>query len=334
MGKHDVKLHEGCVKFMEINYTPETRMQGAFPHIRKCGAVSPCGESSPFVWRDPQNHGKETLMRLELLDPTRGTDPSHPTVAIIRNRETGEVLSRFESGCYYYSLYQEDDTVYVLGTVSMPGRLCGEEIRIFASRDLRHWAERPLLKNPGWHYYNTSLTKGPDGYVLLLEAKQPAEYVGPNAFTLFFAVSPDLMHWTFLSYDNGFSRERYMGVPYLRYSQGWYYLVSVTELPCERFTNYIYRTKDFDTWEVGFYNPILMPSNEDRMISPYAFDLDEKKREEIRTGFISSDSDIDMCEYQGKTLITYNVGNQLGFYYLAEAEYDGPIDDFLASYFR
>ena len=138
MDEQGMKLHERCVKFMEINYTPETHMQGAFPHIRKCGAVSPCGESSPFVWRDPQNHGKETLMRLELLDPTRGTDPSHPTVAIIRNRETGEVLSCFGSGCYYYSLYQEDDTVYVLGTVSMPGRLCGEEIRIFVSRDLRH----------------------------------------------------------------------------------------------------------------------------------------------------------------------------------------------------
>lgn len=78
MDEQGVKLHERCVKLMEINYTPETRMQGTFPHIRKCGAVSPCGESSPFVWRDPQNHGKETLMRLELLDPTRGTDPSQP----------------------------------------------------------------------------------------------------------------------------------------------------------------------------------------------------------------------------------------------------------------
>ena len=112
--------------------------------------------------------------------------------------------------------------------------------------------------------------------MLLMEAKQPAEYVGPNAFTLFFAVSSDLIHWTFLSYDKGFSKERYIGGPYLRYSQGWYYLLSVTELPCARFTNYIYRTKDFDTWEVDLYNPILMPSNEDRMISPYAFDLDDK----------------------------------------------------------
>ena len=77
-----------------------------------------------------------------------------------------------------------------------------------------------------------------------------------------------------------------------------------------------------------------MPSDEDRIISPHAHDLSDELIEDIRTGFISSNSDIDMCEYQGKTIITYNVGNQLGFYYLAEAEYDGPIDEFFEAYFR
>lgn len=56
--------------------------------------------------------------------------------------------------------------------------------------------------------------------------------------------------------------------------------------------------------------------------------------EKIRTGFISGNSDIDMCEYQGKTVIAYNAGNQRGFYYLAEAEYDDPMDDFSEAYFR
>lgn len=77
-----------------------------------------------------------------------------------------------------------------------------------------------------------------------------------------------------------------------------------------------------------------MPGEEDRLISPHAYDLNDTLREEIRTGFISSNSDMDMCEYQGKTIITYNAGNQLGFYYLAEAEYDGPIEEFLEAFFR
>ena len=56
-------------------------------------------------------------------------------------------------------------------------------------------------------------------------------------------------------------------------------------------------------------------------------------REQIRTGFISNNSDVDMCDWNGKTLITYLVGGQIGFYYMAEAEYDGCVDDFLAAYF-
>ncbi len=38
---------------------------------------------------------------------------------------------------------------------------------------------------------------------------------------------------------------------------------------------------------------------------------------------------MDMCDWNGKTLITYLIGNQLGFYYMAEAEYDGCVADFL-----
>ena len=39
------------------------------------------------------------------------------------------------------------------------------------------------------------------------------------------------------------------------------------------------------------------------------------------------------CFWNGKTLITYLIGNQLGFYYMAEAEYDGCVADFLEACF-
>ena len=133
---------------MEINYDYETTMKKGFPQIRKLGAVSPNGEASPFVWK-----GK--LMRLELEDVSRGTDSKIVTHALIRDRESGEILSCFGEGCYYYSFYMEKDTAYVLGTESQAPRLCGDTIRIFESRDLLHWESRVLLENPGWSYYNT-----------------------------------------------------------------------------------------------------------------------------------------------------------------------------------
>ena len=77
-----------------------------------------------------------------------------------------------------------------------------------------------------------------------------------------------------------------------------------------------------------------MPDNDDRLISPYAYDLSPELIRQIRTGFISSNSDIDLCDWQGKTLISYNAGNQLGFYYMAEAEYEGTVEEFLEANFR
>ena len=309
----------------EINYDAASVMKKGYPEIRKLGAVSPNGESSPFVF------GGEAY-RLELEDRSHGTDSSAPTVALIRRRETGEVLSRFGAGCYYYSLYQESGAVYVIGTRSIHPGLSGDTLILFESRDLVSWSSRVLLTHPGWRYCNTSLTKGPEGYVLCMEANEPRDQVGVP-FTAFFATSPDMKTWTFMDPDKGFPKHRYLGGPWLRFSRGWYYLIAVTELPCCRYTNYIYRTRDFETWQVGIYNPILMPGEADRKISPYAFDMSPQLLRQIRTGFISNNSDIDMCDWQGKTLITYNVGNLLGFYYMAEAVYDGSVDEFLAACF-
>ena len=313
---------------MEINYNQETKMLRGFPKFEKLGIVSPNGESSPFVW-----NGK--LMRLELSDPSRGTDSLAVTKAIIRDRETGEAISSFGQGCYYYSLYLEGKKAFVLGTKSLPGILSGETIVVYESEDLVNWSERVLLSNPGWIYYNTGLTKGPDGYVLLMEASDPKEFVGDKPFTFFFATSKDMVNWEFMDYSRGFSLERYMGGPWMRYSCGYYYVISVTELPCARYSNYIYRTKDFRTWEVGLYNPLLSVTEEDRAIAPHAADITPKMVEEIKTGFLSSSSDVDMCDLpDGRTLFTYNVGNQLGFYYMCEAIYNGTVDEFLAANFE
>ena len=308
----------------EINYGPSTIMKNRFPEIKKLGACSPNGEMTPFVW-------KGRLMRMELFDPLNGTDSTILRYAVIRDVESGKIISTLAEDSYFHSAYVEDGKAYVLG-VDMKER---GTIRIYESCDLKEWTNSPLLSNPGWVYYNTSLTKGPDGYVLLMEASEPKEYVGDYPFTLFFATSPDMKNWTFMDYDLGFSKERYMGGPWMKYSQGWYYVISVTELPCKHYTNYIYRTKDFKDWYVGYYNPILMPSNEDRIISPKASDLDKELIEQIKySGFIINNSDIDMCDYNGKTYINYACGNQLGFYYMAEAEYDGSVADFLKSYFE
>lgn len=302
-------------------------MLSGYPEIKKLGACSPYGESTPFVF-----NGR--LMRLELADPTRGLDSCDKRIrALIRDAETGEILSEFGRDCYYFSGYEENDTFYVIGTVRKQPSFSGDTYKLFSSRDLLHWDERLLLSNPGWKYFNSALTKGSDGYVLAMEAGEPAEFCGVP-FTCFFATSPDMVTWTFLDYNKGYPKDRYCGGPWLKYVNGYYYLICVTELPCQRYTNYICRTKDFDIWEVGLYNPFILPDNEDRKISPNASGLtDDFIENGIKKKFICSGSDIDMCEWNGSTYINYNVGDQRGFYYMCEAEYNGTIAELLEKFF-
>ena len=303
---------------MEKNYTKDTKMYKGYPELKKTGIVASNNESSPFVWNGVD-------MRLE------SCYKDGPTHANIRERESGKIVSTVGEDEYFYSFYMEDGTAYVLGTkYQKPYK---NVIMIYESRDLVHWTGRKLLDHPGWHYFNTSLTKGPDGYVLLIEADEPAEYVGGHPFTLFFATSKDMIRWEHMDPELGFSKDRYMGGPWLRYSRGWYYVISVTALPLTRYTNCIYRTKDFRDWEVGVYNPIMMPDNRDRMISPYACLTPEEVRV-AATHFNINNSDVDMCDGKdGKMLMVYTTGNQLSTGFVAEAVYDGTVDEFLAACF-
>ena len=306
----------------EINYNFHSTRSNRYPRIKKLGVCGPSKEMTPFVW-----NGK--LMRLELDDPSNGLDKDRGR-AMIRDCETGAILSYFGEGTYYHSGFVDGDTFHVIGV----DYKTWDTFRIFSTKDLIHWEDRVLFTNPGWSYCNTSLTKGPDGYVLLMEAWKPEEFVG-EPYTLFFATSPDLQNWTHMSPEHCLSKERYNGGPWMKYADGWYYVISVTLLPCRRYTNYIFRTKDFLDWEVGFYNPILMSSEEDHIISPTAHDIDEETYKHIKNGFNINNSDIDMCDWNGKVYINYLVSNQMGtFAYMCEAEAEGTVDEFLKSYFR
>ncbi len=312
----------------EVSYDATTKMLKGYPQIKKLGAICPNGECSPFVW-----NGR--LMRLENDDPSHCYSKDADIKALIRDWYTGEVISRFGGEATFFSFYQEDGVAYVLGR----DRDNFDTILIYESRDLVNWSEpRVLLKNPGWVYCNTTLVKGPDGYVLLMEADsrnvsdEVADAVG-NFYTFFFATSPDMVHWTHMEPSKCFTPHRYGGGPWMAYSNGWYYVLSLFEMPGPSYSNYFARTKDFDTWELGKYTPVLVCDEDDRKISPNAVGFTEEFLEEMKTGFICNDSDLDMCEFEGKTRILYIVGNQLGYYYQAEAIYDGPLAEFLERQF-
>ena len=313
----------------EIMYDKYSIMNGQYPVIQKLGILNSGGETSPFVWK-----GK--LTTIHIMDETIGVDKTKTKGTAVVDSETGDTLSIVGADTYFHSIYIEDDTAYIIAVTRDPW----DTVMIYESKDLVHWDERVLFHNPGWIYCNTSLTKSPDGYVLMIEAgiesdtpEEIKKHVG-EYYTMFFMTSPDLKEWTPLDYGKyHLTNERYTGGPWFKYSEGWYYAIVLERLPRMIYTNYISRSKDLETWEMGKYNPILMPSNEDKNISPNMRNVTEKDLERIRTGYNINNSDIDMCDWQGKTYITYACGNQQGNSWNADAIYDGTVAEFLKAFF-
>jgi site-specific DNA-methyltransferase (adenine-specific) len=70
---------------------------------------------------------------------------------------------------------------------------------------------------------------------------------------------------------------------------------------------------------------------EDKQIgSPFLTPADRKRIEEALD---TNNSDMELCEYLGRTLIYYSWGDQRGTEFLAEAWYEGPMHEFLRSWF-
>jgi hypothetical protein len=117
------------------------------------------------------------------------------------------------------------------------------------------------------------------------------------------------------------------------YCDGYYYIICLFAAPYHRWVPYIARSRDLRDFEMGTVNPIMWPDYNDKtVIHPERFTKEEL--DYIENAVDCNNSDIDMCEINGKTLITYSWGNQLGKEFLALAEYDGTNEEFLKSFFQ
>ena len=312
-----------------INYGPHMTMEDA-PLLRKLGVISEHGEMTPIVWR-----GKLCMVKTVSRGGTQ--------CAVLCDAETQEEISSFGSHREFYSAYCEDDVIYAFGTRKEKGR--ADAICMFVSSDGQTWTEHFLFDRPGWSFFNTSVCKGPDGYRMAIEIASADEEkrwvkeyfendpVIGHPFTEFFLKSDDLYHWEWMPDDSCFGRDRYVACPALRYSNGYYYMICLEELPLYRYAPYIYRTADFETWEIGLHNPVLMFSREDHFPKRgVRFTPEQVAR--FRNYMNINDCDVDLCEYGGKTHVYYLTGDQCSYGTMCEAVYDGPISEFFEAFFK
>lgn len=284
-------------------------------------------ETTPVVW-------KGELLRFEWVrnhswgkvsGVTRDVGCYH-FVNMNTEEETPDFALDHSFGC----CHAEGDTMYVHGTRGPGGGNC---LDVFWSKDLINWESKTVFEFPeDINLYNTSVCKGPDGYVMTIEIGGTNPIVG-RQFTIIFAKSENLIDWELLPTDKYvYLQERYTACPSIRYFNGWYYMVYLEGLPCHRWLPYIVRSRDLLDFELGLVNPIMFFDDDDKMIQhPEKFT--QEQIDYITNAVDCNNSDVDFCEYNGKTVILYSWGNQYGKEFLAEAEYDGTLAEFLESFF-
>jgi len=296
---------------------PPTDADGR-PLIEKIGTVD-CDmvETTPVVF-----NGR--LYRFEYVRTNYWDNKTRDSYFRFVDHETGVKTAPFAKGYDFGSAFVLDNTVYV--TAVDEGN--GEQVYIFKSRDLENWEQWMAFKRPGWGMFNTSMIKVKNKFVLMFEVGKPESEAGER-FTARFATSEDLKTWEILSKDHNYARDRYTAPHCLRYLDGYYY-----DFYLEAFHGYetrVVRSKDLIQWEPSPLNPVLTASAKDKQLANKI--LPDSLIQRIAKADDWNNSDIDFCEYQGRLIINYSWGNQLGKEFLGEAVYRGTQDQFLKGWF-
>ena len=218
-------------------------------------------ETTPVIWNN-------RLYRFEWMRNSFWGEPSNKPNDYgyyrFTDMETEESTPEFAKDHSFGCAHIEGDTAYVHGVYGTGG---GNRLDVFWSMDLIHWESKIAFEFPeGWTLYNTSVCKGPDGYMMAIEIGSPPEIVG-KPFTIVFAKSGNLIDWEMLpTEDYCYTKDRYSACPVIRYVDGFYYMIYLESLPCHRWLPYIVRTTDFAVFELGIRNPIMFFDDNDKIV--------------------------------------------------------------------
>jgi hypothetical protein len=278
---------------LSIPKPPDPRPAGELVRRDTC-------EVTPLIWEG-------RLCLLTCVRPAAGGTKEDYYITL-NDAETGEEKGRLAEGYSLGCAIVHEGAMYVFA--SRFENNDWNDVTLFKSSDLKDWeSKRVIEQEPSEHLFNSSVCKGPEGFVMAYETNDPQW----PAFTAKFARSADLENWT-KEPDALLGTDRYAACPCIRYADGYYY-VMYTEHRRPRwfFEVYLARSKDLKTWELSAGNPVLTPGA-------------------IDDGIDASDPDI--AAFQGRTYLYYAVGDQRTWMNIKRCTYDGSVEGFLKSWFE
>ncbi len=290
------------------------------PNIVKLGTIDlDLVECTPIVFKD-------RLYRFEYVRERYKPNTTGDSYFRFIDMETNEPTKGFAKGYHLGSAFVDRDKVYVTG-VDIWG---GSRIELFVSSDLENWEQRTALNISKYKIYNTSLCKAENGYVMMFEIGAPPEGSGRAVYRPFRYIK----------------RSSHLD----RYPPR---IVYIQRTAIRRRIVYVSLTAFFTTsiWKLmkgmkcaWFVPRISYTGNQARSIPFCGHSPEDKKianpkltagqRKAIAEAKNINNSDIDFCEYQGRTVILYSWGNQQGKEFLAEAAYAGTEASFIRAWFK
>lgn len=268
------------------------------PYVRRELVQRNLCELTPFIWQGRLHH-------MECVRPPGAGEPEEFHL-LLRDVASGAEVSRLAQGHGLGSIIVHEDRLYAFASRWEQGEW--HHVTMFESSDLRQWDSRLAIQGEHEQLFNTSVCRGPEGFVMAYESNDPTY----PPFTIKFATSPDLRDWTKLP-DTVFGADRYAACPCLRFANGYYYMLYLEHRsPRHVFETYLARSRDLHQWELSAANPVL-----------YADDLDE--------GINASDPEL--VERDGQTWLYYAVGDQLTWMNVKRALVPGGLTEYLESWF-
>lgn len=224
------------------------------------------------------------------------------------------IISRTPFAYNYGSAIVENDTVHIFAS---SGEDHANHIVTATSTDLLSWSAPTTVFTVGANQkvYNSSVAKTDTGFVMTIEIHEEGYQVWwQNQFL----ASTDLITWSSFGgvYAPVDASLNGAACPTIRYSNGWYYIVSLRARPSiENHSQYytiILRSRDLVTFEES-----------SKLVLTSAGRTDEG----------TNNSDFDFFELNGRMIIVYLVGDQVTFGFMKQGFYEGTFEQFVKEFF-
>jgi len=194
------------------------------------------------------------------------------------------------------------------------------EISMTCSADLKNWTNpvTVLMAAPNEYFFNTAVCRAKDKFILLYETNDTRW----KPFTFRYMESSDLKKWEEIP-AAVYGKDKYVGGPALYYEGGRYYTLYLESLK-NGYETRITRSEDLVHWEDA-------PSGR----SFITFDPSHRNIPLIKPDIGESNaSDVELCYFNGKTIIYFTGSDQTTAGDLQWATYDGTPGQLFECFFR